>query len=146
MHRRCSSEAMHRRWGRPVLAERDYHRLLHAAQCFLTRDGAGEAVALTCLGPVPGEAGCADLGLQVADASQGLGIGTALAWHAASHARTAGWHTLTAYTQATNTALLGVLRALGPVAENRDGPCVEVRLPLNALTRPPRLREVGWSP
>ncbi|MEU1310961.1 GNAT family N-acetyltransferase [Streptomyces cinnamoneus] len=61
-------------------------------------DRAGRPLALTSAGWLSQEAGVVDLALQVADAHQRRGIGTALARHAAAHARSRGAHTLTVHT------------------------------------------------
>jgi len=81
-------------------------------------------------GFVSREEGVVDLGLQVADAHQRRGIGTRLARHAAAHARRRGAHTLTAFTDASNTAMLRLLAHLGPAEHTRDGTYLDVRIPL----------------
>ncbi|TKA04917.1 GNAT family N-acetyltransferase [Actinacidiphila oryziradicis] len=139
-HQRCSTENLHRRWGRTVIGRRDWDRLRSAATCWITTAaGNGEVIALTSLGPLRHEPGCVDLGLQVADAHHGSGIGTALAHRAACQARAAGAYTLAVYTQATNAAMLAVLRSLGATRERRDGSHLDVRLPLHRLSPSRRL-------
>ncbi|MCA6092060.1 GNAT family N-acetyltransferase [Streptomyces sp. SCA3-4] len=55
-------------------------------------------LALTSAGWLSQEAGVVDLALQVANAHQRRGTGTALARHVAAHARSRGAHTLTVHT------------------------------------------------
>jgi RimJ/RimL family protein N-acetyltransferase len=137
-HQRCSPESLRRRWGRAGIRRDDWDQLLAGATCWITTTAeTGEVIALTCLGPVPRQPGVMDLGLQVADAWHRSGLGSALAYRAACQARALGAHTLTAYTQASNTAMLAVLRRLGPAQEHRDGSHFDVRVALRELSPPP---------
>ncbi|WP_330347778.1 GNAT family N-acetyltransferase [Streptomyces sp. NBC_00582] len=137
-HQHCSQTSLLRRWGRTRFARRDLSRLLAHAECWIGLDADEEPVGLVCVGPVSGQEGVVDLGLQVADARQCQGIGTALARHAADAARFRGAHTLTAYTQASHTAVIRILDRLGPARHVRDGPYVEVHVALdpNSPDRP----------
>ncbi|MGW3009626.1 GNAT family N-acetyltransferase [Streptomyces sp. NPDC001219] len=137
-HGRCSEQSLLRRWGRTHLTPRDLTRLLTQAQCCIGLDADERPLALVCVGPVSGESGVVDLGLQVADEGHRQGIGTALALRAAGAARTRGAHTLTAYTQASNAPMLRLMERLGPTRRTRDGPHVEVRVALDALGPDPR--------
>ncbi|WP_306822861.1 GNAT family N-acetyltransferase [Streptomyces sp. TLI_146] len=121
-----------RRWGRTHLPHRTPGQLLAQADCWLGLGAGGEPLALVCTGPVSREAGVFDLGLQVADAHQGRGIGTALARHAAQYAHARGADTLSTYTEASNPAMLRLLRRLGPVRATRHGAHLDVRLHLGA--------------
>ncbi|MEU8784854.1 GNAT family N-acetyltransferase [Streptomyces sp. NPDC048637] len=132
-HARCSEQNLLRRWGRTQLTPRDLTRLVTQAQCWIGLDAHELPLALVCVGPVSGEPGVIDLGLQVADDRHRQGIGTALAQQAAGIARTRGAHTLTAYTQASNAPMLRVTEHLGPSRRTRAGPHVEVRVALDAL-------------
>lgn len=129
-HRRCSPAHLLRRWGRTNPSPRTLGQLLTHADCWLGFGAGGEPLALVCAGPVSREAGVFDLGLQVADAHQRRGIGTALARHAAQYAQDRGAHTLSTYTEASNQPMLRLLRRLGPVRETRHGAHLDVRLPL----------------
>ncbi|MEU4347063.1 GNAT family N-acetyltransferase [Streptomyces sp. NPDC023838] len=131
-HQRCSPAHVLRRWGRTHLPHRTLGQLLAQADCWLGLGAGGEPLALVCTGPVSRAAGVFDLGLQVADAHQRRGIGTALARHAAQYAHARGAHTLSTYTEASNQAMLRLLRRLGPVRETRHGAQLDVRLPLGA--------------
>ncbi|KPI25096.1 GCN5-related N-acetyltransferase [Actinobacteria bacterium OV320] len=121
-----------RRWGRTRLTPRDLTRLLAQAQCWIGLDADERPLALVCVGPVSGEPGVVDLGLQVADDRHRQGIGTALVRQAARIARTRGARTLTAFTQASNAPMLRLLERLGPTRHTRDGPYAEVRIALDA--------------
>ncbi|WP_234332297.1 GNAT family N-acetyltransferase [Streptomyces sp. NRRL F-5650] len=129
-HRRCSPAHLLRRWGRTRPSPRTLGRLLAHADCWLGLGAGDEPLALVSVGPVSREAGVFDLGLQVADAHQRRGIGTALARHAAQYAHDRGAHTLSTYTEASNQPMLRLLRRLGPVREMRHGAHLDVRLPL----------------
>jgi GNAT superfamily N-acetyltransferase len=128
-HRRCSPTSLRRRWGRTHIPARHIQRLLEHNTVWLTLDH-GAVIAMASAGPVSGQTGVVDLGLQVADDHQRQGIGTALAHHVAAHARAAGAHTLSLYTEASNTLILHLARRLGTVHINRTGTCMELRLPL----------------
>ncbi|WP_455355353.1 N-acetyltransferase family protein [Streptomyces sp. SYSU K217416] len=138
-HAQCSETNLLRRWGRTRLLPRDLTRLLDQARCWIGLDADGRPLALVCVGPVSREPGVADLGLQVADDRHRQGIGTALAWQASAVARASGAHTLTAFTQASNTAMLRLLDRLGPARHTRDGAYVEVRVALNASAPDPEI-------
>lgn len=133
-------------WGRRGFARRDLSRLLAHEECWIGLDADDEPVGLVCVGPVSHQEGVVDLGLQVADARQRQGIGTALARHAADAARARGAHTLTAYTRASHMAVLRIAERLGPVRHTRDGPYVEVhvaldlRSPVRACSQEPATR------
>ncbi|MYT96593.1 MULTISPECIES: GNAT family N-acetyltransferase [unclassified Streptomyces] len=129
-HQRCSRGQLLRRWGRTHLPHRTLSQLLAHADCWLGLGAGDEPLALVCTGPVSRETGVFDLGLQVADAHQRRGIGTALARHAAQYAQDRGAHTLSTYTEASNQPMLRLLRRLGPVRETRHGAHLDVRLPL----------------
>ncbi|MBM7167067.1 GNAT family N-acetyltransferase [Streptomyces sp. G44] len=129
-HHRCSPAHLLRRWGRTHLPHRTLGQLLAHAECWLGLGAGDEPLALVCAGPVSREAGVFDLGLQVADAHQRRGIGTALARHAAQYAHARGAHTLSTYTEASNRPMLRLLRRLGPVRETRHGPHLAIRLHL----------------
>lgn len=137
-HQHCSETSLLRRWGRTRFARCDLSRLLAHAECWIGLDADEEPVGLVCVGPVSRQAGVVDLGLQVADARQRQGIGTILARHAADAARSRGAHTLTAYTQASHTAVIRILDRLGPARHVRDGPYIEVHVALdpNSPDRP----------
>ncbi|WP_229877479.1 GNAT family N-acetyltransferase [Streptomyces bluensis] len=124
-------ESLLLRWGRTRFLHRDLSRLLTHTECWIGLDADEEPVGLVCIGPVSRQEGVVDLGLQVADARQRQGIGTALARHAADTARGRGAHTLTAYTQASHTAVIRILDRLGPTRHVRDGPYVEVHVALD---------------
>ncbi|MFP8903910.1 GNAT family N-acetyltransferase [Streptomyces atacamensis] len=131
-HHRSSRSALYRRWGRTRVLRRDIERLLAHCDSWISLDPHnGEVIALTCAGPLSREPGVVDLGLQVADTHQRRGIGTALARHAAQHARARGAHTLSAYTEALNTPMLHLLRRLGPMRHSHDGTHLDVRVPLD---------------
>jgi RimJ/RimL family protein N-acetyltransferase len=134
-HQRCSPTALHHRWGRTRISRRDIERLLDYNRCWVTLDHhSGHVIALTSIGPLSHDPGAVDLGLQVADLRQRQGIGIALARMGAEYARTHGAHTLNAYTEASNTAMLRLLQRLGQVQARRDGPThLDIRLPLTAL-------------
>ncbi|KUO15207.1 GNAT family N-acetyltransferase [Streptomyces dysideae] len=129
-HQHCSETSLLRRWGRTCFARRDLSRLLAHAECWVGLDVDEEPVGLVCVGPVSRQEGVVDLGLQVADARQRQGIGTALARHAADAARSRGAHTLTAYTDASNIPMLRLLASLGPAVHTRDGTHLDVRIAL----------------
>ncbi|GGU55398.1 hypothetical protein GCM10010211_20140 [Streptomyces albospinus] len=129
-HQRCSPAHLLLRWGRTHLPHRTLGQLLAHADCWLGIGAGGEPLALVCAGPVSREAGVFDLGLQVADAHQRRGIGTALARHAAQYAHARGAHTLSTYTEASSRPMLALLRRLGPVRETRHGAHLDVRLQL----------------
>lgn len=131
-HRGCSSAGLHQRWGRTRVATRDIERLLAAGTTWLGLDAAGQVTAVATAGRVNGETGVMDLGLQVADAQQYCGIGTLMAHHAAEHARSSGAHTLSAYTAASNTPMLRLLRRLGPSEQTPHGSHVDVRVQLTS--------------
>ncbi|WP_260988172.1 GNAT family N-acetyltransferase [Streptomyces sp. CFMR 7] len=118
---------------------RDLTRLLDQARCWIGLGADGRPLALVCVGPVSREPGVADLGLQVADDRHRQGIGTALARHASADARARGAHTLTAFTQASNTAMLRLMDRLGPARHTRDDAHVEVRVALNASAPDPEI-------
>ncbi|WP_405734920.1 GNAT family N-acetyltransferase [Streptomyces sp. NBC_01537] len=143
-HRNCSPANLVRRWGRTHINRRGLSRLLAQGDCWITLDADGIPVALASIGPVSREPGVVDLGLQVADAHQRRGIGTALARHAADHARARGAHTLTAYTEASNEPMLRLLHRLGPSRHTRDGAQVDVRIPLDSPD--PRCRTGSVTP
>ncbi|WP_416986847.1 GNAT family N-acetyltransferase [Streptomyces sp. T028] len=130
-HQHCSETSLLHRWGRTRFARRDLSRLLAHAECWMGLDADEEPVGLVCVGPVSGQEGVVDLGLQVADARHRQGIGTALARHAADAARSRGAHTLTAYTQASHTAMIRILDRLGPARHTRDGPYFEIHVALD---------------
>ncbi|MFK4222209.1 GNAT family N-acetyltransferase [Streptomyces sp. NPDC019890] len=125
-HRRCSRDNLLRRWGRTHITRRDFSRLLAHGDCWIAPGVGDGPVALASAGPLSREAGVVDLGLQVADAHQRRGIGTALARHVAEHARARGAHTLSAYIQASNMPMLRLLRRLGPTRHTRDGTHLDV--------------------
>ncbi|MFF6783821.1 GNAT family N-acetyltransferase [Streptomyces sp. NPDC012510] len=133
-HQHCSEMSLLRRWGRTGFARRDLSRLLAHAECWIGLDTDGEPVGLVCVGPVSRQEGVVDLGLQVADARQRQGIGTALARYAADAARSRGAHTLTAYTQASHTAVIRIFDRLGPARYTRDGSYVEVHVALDPVS------------
>ncbi|MGW2858280.1 GNAT family N-acetyltransferase [Streptomyces sp. NPDC001205] len=137
-HQRCSPGHLQLRWGRTHLPHRTLSQLLAQADCWLGLGAGDEPLALVCTGPVSQEAGVFDLGLQVADAHQRRGIGTALAHHASQHAHAQGAHTLSTYTQASNRPMLRLLRRLGPVRETRHGAHLDIRLPLGTSGLTPR--------
>ncbi|MEJ8650625.1 GNAT family N-acetyltransferase [Streptomyces sp. MS1.AVA.3] len=145
-HARCSEQNLLRRWGRTHLTPRDLTRLLTQSLCWIGLDADERPLALVCVGPVSGESGVVDLGLQVADDHHRQGLGTALALQAAGIARTGGVHTLTAYTQASNAPMLRLMERLGPSRRTRDGPHVEVRVALDALASDPRPSSGAASP
>ncbi|MEV5878043.1 GNAT family N-acetyltransferase [Streptomyces sp. NPDC052101] len=132
-HQQCPAANLMRRWGRIRVAPDDLTRLLARAECWVGLDAGEQVVALVCIGAVSGVPGAVDLGLQVIDRCQRQGVGTVLARHAADRARARGFHTLTAFTQASNTPMLRLLDRLGPTRHIRDGPYVEVRLALDGL-------------
>ncbi|MFJ8978798.1 GNAT family N-acetyltransferase [Streptomyces sp. NPDC102282] len=138
-HTQCSEANLLRRWGRTRLQPRDLTRLLDQARCWIGLGADGRPLALVCVGPVSREPGVADLGLQVADDRHRQGIGTALAWQASAVARARGAHTLAAYTQASNTAMLRLMDRLGPTRHTRDGAYVEVRVALDASAPDPEI-------
>ncbi|MDX3523297.1 GNAT family N-acetyltransferase [Streptomyces scabiei] len=125
---------MLRRWGRTRITRRDFTRLLDHCAVWIGLDTEEAPLAMASAGFVSREDGVVDLGLQVADAHQRRGIGTLLARHAAVHARNRGAHTLTAYTDASNTAMLRLLARFGPVEHTRDGTHVAVRILLGEPT------------
>ncbi|MBC2878079.1 GNAT family N-acetyltransferase [Streptomyces sp. TYQ1024] len=130
LHRRCSPENLLRRWGPTRVTCRDLERLLEHSTCWISLDAAGRPLALASAGWISQEAGVVDLALQVADAHQRRGIGTALARHVAAHARARGAHTLAVHTDAANTPMLRLLQRLGPAQHARDGTRIDVRIPL----------------
>ncbi|MEV6730703.1 GNAT family N-acetyltransferase [Streptomyces sp. NPDC051364] len=131
-HRRCSDQALHRRWGRTRITRRDIERLLDQCACWIALQTTDEVVALASAGPVRREPGVFDLGLQVADVHQRRGIGLALAQHAVAHARSRGAHTLSVYAEASNLPILGLVRRLGhPTASHQEGTHLDVRVPLH---------------
>ncbi|MFJ5546715.1 GNAT family N-acetyltransferase [Streptomyces sp. NPDC093225] len=129
---------MHRRWGRTQVSVRHFGRLLRHSTCWIALDRAGAAIALASVGPVSSEPGVVDLGLQVADAHQRQGIGTALARHAGAHAQRHGAHTLSVYTEASNHPMRRLLRRLGPSTERPAGTHLDVRIPLATPAGRPR--------
>ncbi|PAU48402.1 GNAT family N-acetyltransferase [Streptomyces albireticuli] len=131
-HRNCSPENLLRRWSRTRITRRHAESLLEHSSCWISLDSAGCPLALTSTGWISQESGVIDLALQVADAHQGRGIGTALARHVADHAHRRGAHTLTVHTDAANTPMLRLLRHLGPSRHVRDGTRIDVRVPLGA--------------
>ncbi|MCX5238905.1 GNAT family N-acetyltransferase [Streptomyces prunicolor] len=139
-HAQCCEHNLLLRWGRTRLTPCDLARLLAQAQCWIGLDANERPLALVCVGSVSGQPGVVDLGLQVADDHHRRGVGTALARQAARIAGARGAHTLTAFTHASNTAMLRLLEHLGPTRRTRDGPYVEVRVALDAYapaTLPP---------
>ncbi|KPC84315.1 GNAT family N-acetyltransferase [Streptomyces sp. NRRL S-4] len=138
-HAQCSEANLLHRWGRTRLLPRDLTRLLDQARCWIGLGADGRPLALVCVGPVSREPGVADLGLQVADDRHRQGIGTALAWQASAVARARGAHTLAAFTQASNTAMLRLMDRLGPTRHTRDGAYVEVRVALDASAPDPEI-------
>ncbi|MEU6148039.1 GNAT family N-acetyltransferase [Streptomyces sp. NPDC047081] len=137
LHARCSEENLLRRWGRTRLVPRDLARLLAQTHCWIGLDAHEQPLALVCVGPVSRRLGVVDLGLQVADDHHRRGIGTAMARQAARIACTGGAHTLTAFTHASNAAMLRLLERLGPTRRTRDGPWVEVCVALDAYAPDP---------
>ncbi|MET9812373.1 GNAT family N-acetyltransferase [Streptomyces sp. NPDC006355] len=133
-HQRCGQASLLLRWGRTRFAHRDFSRLLTHAECWIGLDAGEKPVGLVCVGPVSHQKGVVDLGLQVADARQHQGIGTALAQYAADTAREGGAHTLTAYTQASHASMLRILDHIGPARHIRDGPYVEVHVALDPVS------------
>ncbi|MEV5979626.1 GNAT family N-acetyltransferase [Streptomyces sp. NPDC052114] len=131
-HQRCSPAQLLRRWGRTRPPHRTLSQMLAHTECWMGFGTDDKPLALVCTGPVSREAGVFDLGLQVADAHQRRGIGSALARHAAQYAQARGAHTLSTYTEASNQPMLRLLRRLGPVRETRHGAYLDVRLPLGA--------------
>ncbi|PGH47177.1 GNAT family N-acetyltransferase [Streptomyces sp. Ru87] len=114
-HRGCSPTALHRRWGRTRILYRDIERLLAHCDTWISLDRTPAKPS-----PRPAQDGSAGNkawlagGVQVADTRQRRGICTALVHHAAENARAQGAHTLSAYTEASNTPMLHLLRNLGP--------------------------------
>ncbi|MGW1194494.1 N-acetyltransferase family protein [Streptomyces sp. NPDC002536] len=131
LHRQCSPENLLRRWGRTLITRRHVERLLEHSTCWISLDSSGCPLALTSAGWLSHEAGVVDLALQVVDAHQRRGIGTALARHVADHARIRGAHTLPVHTNAANTPMLRLLRRLGPFRHVRDGTRIDVRVALS---------------
>ncbi|MEU2874110.1 GNAT family N-acetyltransferase [Streptomyces olivoreticuli] len=136
LHQHCSPAHLLSRWGRTHITRRDFSRLLAHGDCWINLGAGDGPLALAFTGPVSRESGVVDLALQVADAHQRRGIGTALARHAAEHARACGAHTLTAYTEASNTPMLRLLHRLGPARPTPDGTHLDVRIPLGAAAHP----------
>ncbi|MFD3907516.1 GNAT family N-acetyltransferase [Streptomyces sp. CB04723] len=139
LHAQCSEANLLRRWGRTHLLPRDLTRLLDQARCWIGLGADGRPLALACVGPVSRQPGVADLGLQVADDRHRQGIGTALAGHASAAARVRGAHTITAFTHASNTAMLRLMERLGPTRHTRDGAYVEVRVALDGSAPDPEI-------
>jgi RimJ/RimL family protein N-acetyltransferase len=77
-----------------------------------------------------GRAGVAELAIEVADAFQGMGIGTALISRAIQHARAGGLTSLTATTLWANHAARGLLRHHGFRARRSHGHELEHELKL----------------
>ena len=78
--------------------------------------------------------GVADVGLEVADELQGMGIGTALATHIVQHARGHGVALLTASTLWDNRPARAILRGLGFRARASQGSVIELELELDSPT------------
>jgi RimJ/RimL family protein N-acetyltransferase len=70
----------------------------------------------------------ADVGFEVADELQGMGIGTALATHIVQHARASGLAVLTAATLWDNRSARAILRGLGFRARASQGSVIELDL------------------
>ncbi|MFD8978634.1 GNAT family N-acetyltransferase [Streptomyces sp. NPDC059564] len=131
-HRKCSEQALYRRWGRTQISRRDIERLLDHSRCWIALHATDGVVALASAGPLSREPGVFDLGLQVADAHQRRGIGLALARHAATRARSRGAHTLSVYAEASNLPILGLVRHFGhPTTLRHEGTHLDVRVPLH---------------
>jgi len=84
----------------------------------------------------------AELALEVADAFQRMGIGTALTILMIQHAHASGLKSLTATTLWENRAARGLLRHHGFRARRSRGPEIEHELKLEELTP----REAAWVP
>ena len=74
----------------------------------------------------------ADVGFEVADELQGIGIGTALATHIVEHARANGLALLTAETLWDNRPARAILRRLGFRARASQGSVIELDLALDS--------------
>ena len=75
----------------------------------------------------------ADVGFEVADELQGIGIGTALATHIVEHARANGVTLLTASTLWDNRPARAILRGLGFRACASEGSVIELELALDRV-------------
>ncbi|AJT62500.1 hypothetical protein T261_0811 [Streptomyces lydicus] len=106
---------------------RDLTRLLAHAECRIGLDADEQPLGLVWVGPVSREQGVVDLGLQVIDACQLQGRGTALARYAAEVARARGARTLTAFKQASTRPCSGCSTAWDRPGQARGpihrGPC-----------------------
>ncbi|MFI1652775.1 GNAT family N-acetyltransferase [Streptomyces avidinii] len=135
---RCSEQSMHRRWGRLRIHRPDFERLLRASDTWIASVPGAGMIALVSIGRLHHSPGVVDLGVQVADHVHRRGIGTGLVRLAARHALAGGAHTLSVYTERTNTPMLGLLRRLVPASTSHDGSHTEIRLSLSDITSPSR--------
>jgi GNAT superfamily N-acetyltransferase len=136
MHRRCSPETLHRRFHVPMpeVPERLVRRLLSSATTWsLLAEQRDEVVGMACAGPVSDVE--VEVGLLVADAHQGTGVGTRLMRDIAAEARLRGYAGLICSTQPDNDSVLRTVRRAGleGVPSWSDG-LREIAIPLAPLT------------
>jgi RimJ/RimL family protein N-acetyltransferase len=87
----------------------------------------------------------AEVGFEVADELQGMGIGTALATHIVQHARASGLALLTAATLWDNRSARAILRGLGFRARASEGSVIELDLELDSPSAAERHRAASGS-
>jgi len=93
----------------------------------------------------PDRPSVADVGFEVADELQGMGIGTALARHIVQHARANGVALLTAATLWDNRPARAILRRLGFRARASEGSVIELDLELDSPSATERHRGASGS-
>jgi RimJ/RimL family protein N-acetyltransferase len=109
---------------RTRLAEVDHHN--HEALTAVTVDGSTVGIARYIRQAEPGTA---EVAVAVADQWRGRGIASLLLQRIAARARAADIHCMTALCLTSNTAILRLLRRLGPMtASEPDAGVVEVRI------------------
>ncbi|MFC9080834.1 GNAT family N-acetyltransferase [Streptomyces sp. NPDC057062] len=123
LHAMCSLASRARRYaaGKPTLSLTEWTDMVErprALALLTVPDGdPTRVIAMTYLAEVTAEAGVADLGILIADQApdsfQSLGLGTALADHAARLARESGFHTLSVNVADTNVRALAIVEHLG---------------------------------
>ena len=136
MHRRCSPETLHRRFHVPMpeVPERLVRRLLSSTTTWsVLAEQRDEVVGMACAGPVSDHE--VEVGLLVADAHQGTGVGTRLMRDIAAEARLRGYTGMICSTQPDNDSVLRTVRRAGleGVPSWSDG-LMEIAIPLAPLT------------
>ncbi|MEU1601279.1 GNAT family N-acetyltransferase [Streptomyces sp. NPDC005708] len=123
LHAMCSLASRARRYGagKPGLSLAEWTAMVERPKALAllttTDEEPTRAVAMTYLAEVTDESGVADIAILIADEAprsyQSLGLGTALADHAADLARESGFHSLSVTVAETNVRALAIVEHLG---------------------------------